>query len=278
MSKAEEKRLKFRLVQTTKWRHRFMFKKKEKKEEREESLLKELCGDDAKLFDLLSRSLYVNPIAGISKEDLESLIEKADNSINYENYQEATNKYMTAVDKAIFEATQNLGERARYIEVIQDLASRAAKVGEKVKEKGEKEGFVSSSLEGRIKHYEFMSERIEDVIKIASLFYNERLEVLGVIERRDLRRKEREKGELREETVEKEAKERREARRKDMGRGERREAEREDKREEKKENERREARRKESIEVDREENRIDEKREKERREARRKESIENDRE
>jgi hypothetical protein len=241
-----------------------------KKEEKEESLLKELCGDDIKLYDFLSRSLYLDPIAAIPKANLESLIEEAEKSIKDENYREAMQKYRTAVDKALFEATQNLGERARYIKVVQDLASRAAKVIEKVKERGEKEGFVSSSLEGRIKYYEFMSERIEDVIKIASLFYNERLEVLGVIERRDARGKERNNAERAEERAERESKERREARRKEMGRGERREAEREDKAEEKKEKERREARREEAIEAEREENRIDE-REKERREARRKE-------
>jgi len=242
-------------------------KKEEKKEEREESLLKELCGDDAKLYDLLSSSLYFDPIAAIPQADLESLIEEAEKSIKDENYREAMQKYRTAVDKALFEATQNLGERVRYIKVIQDLASRAAKVREKVTEK---EGFASSSLEGRIKYYEFMSERIEDVIKIASLFYKERLEVLGAIEGRDARSKERKKADIGEERAEKEAKESREARRKEMGRGERREAEREDKGEEKKNKERKEARRKEAIEAEREENRIDE-REKERREARRKE-------
>ena len=201
--------------------------------------------------------------------DLESLIEEAEKSIEDENYHKVMQKYRTALDKALFEATQNLGERARYIKVIQDLALSAAKVREKVEEKGEKEGFASS-LEGRIKYYEFMSERIEDVIKIASLFYNERLEVLGVVERRVSRRKERDKADKGEDRAEKEAKEGREARRKEMGRGERREAEKEDKREEGEEKERREARREEAIEAEREENRIDE-REKERREARRKE-------
>ena len=248
-----------------------MFKiKEDKKEEIEESLLKELCGDDAKLYDLLSRRLYLDPIAAIPNADLESLIEEAEKSIEDENYHKVMQKYRTALDKALFEATQNLGERARYIKVIQDLASSAAKVREKVEEKGEKEGFASSSLEGRIKYYEFMSERIEDVIKIASLFYNERLEVLGVVERRVSRRKERDKAEKEEERAGKEAKERREARRKEMGRGERREAKKEDKREEEKEKERRGARREDAIEAEREENRIDE-REKERREARRKE-------
>jgi len=268
LSKAEERRLKFKLVQTPKWRYRFMFKiKEDEKEEREESLLKELCGDDAKLYDLLSRRLYLDPIAAIPNVDLESLIEDAEKSIEDENYRKAMQRYRTAVDKTLFDATQNLGERARYIKVIQDLASRAAKVIEKVKEK---EGFASSSLEGSIKYYEFMSARIEDVIKTASLFYNERLEVLGVVERRVSRRKEREKADKEEDRAEKEAKGKREARKKGMGRGERREAEREDKREEKKEKERKTVRRKEAIEAERKENRIDEKREKERREARRK--------
>ncbi|MFC1802469.1 hypothetical protein ACFL0D_00715 [Thermoproteota archaeon] len=245
-------------------------KKEEKKEEREESLLKKLCGDDTKLYDLLSTSLYFHPIAAIPKEDLENLIEDAKKSIEDENYQEAMQKYRKAVDKALFEATQNLGERARYIKVIQDLTSRVAKVGEKVREKGEKEGFVSSSLEGRIKHYEFMSERIEDVIKIASLFYNEILEVQGAKERRDTRRTVRREADREEERAEKEAKEMREARRKGMGRAERREAKKEDKVEERKEKERGVERREEAIEAEREENRIDE-REKERREAGRKE-------
>jgi hypothetical protein len=143
-------------------------------------------------------------------------------------------------------------------------------VRDKVEEKREKEGFASSSLEGRIKYYEFMGERIEDVIKIASLFYNERLEVLGAVERRVVRRKERDKVERGEQRTEREAKERRKVRRREMVGREGREAEKEDKREEKKERERREVRRKESIEAEREEDRIDE-REKERRDARRKE-------
>jgi hypothetical protein len=46
-----------------------------KKEEKQESLLKELCGDDAKLYDVLGSLLYINPIAAISRTDLEILIE-----------------------------------------------------------------------------------------------------------------------------------------------------------------------------------------------------------
>jgi hypothetical protein len=248
-------------------------KKEEKKEEKETDLLKELCGNDTKLYDLLSQSLYLDPKAAISKTDLKILVEEAEKSAGDEDYREAMQKYRTALDKAIFEATQNPGEMGRYIKVIQDLASKTAKVTENAKETGEKEGLTDyvTRLERTIESYEFMSERIEDVIRVASLFYNERLEELGAIEGREARRGERREAEREEERKEKEAKERREARRKEMGRGERKEAEREDKEIEKKEKERGTARRKEGIEAERDENRIEE-REKETREARRKET------
>ncbi len=248
-------------------------KKEEKKEEKEENWLKELCGDDAKLYDLLSPSMYLDPIAAISKTDLKILAEEAEKSVKEEDYEKAMQKCRTAVDKAIFEATQHPGEKGRYVKAIQDLASKTAKVGEKAKEKGEKEGFVSPSLEGRIKRYEFMSERVEDVIKIASLFYNERLEELGANGRREARRQERRDAAGKEEMEDRKATERREARgeeRKQMGSGERREAEKRDKGEEKKERERREARGEERKEAEREEKRTGEE-EKGKREAKRKE-------
>jgi hypothetical protein len=232
-----------------------MWKKKEKKkEEKEEDLLRALCGDDAKLYDLLESWLYRDPIAAISKEDLEILIEEAEKSVKDENYGEARQKYRRVMDKAIFEATQNPGERSRYIKVIQDLASKAVHATEKAKEKVEKKGLTdyASSIGRRIENYKFMSERIEDVINVASHFYNERLEELGARERREARRETRRDVEGEERMEEKRAAERREARsekRKGMGRGERKEAEIEEKRIEEREEEgrkeRREARRKE---------------------------------
>ena len=232
-----------------------MWKKKEKKkEEKEEDLLKELCGDDAKLYDVLGRTLYFNPMEAISKKDLEILIEEAEKSIKDENYEEAGQKYRRVMDKAIFEATQNPRERSRYIKVIQDLASKAVHATEKAKEKVEKKGLTdyASSIGRRIENYKFMSERIEDVINVASHFYNERLEELGARERREARRETRRDVEGEERMEEKRAAERREARsekRKGMGRGERKEAEIEEKRIEEREEEgrkeRREARRKE---------------------------------
>ena len=222
--------------------------------EKEEDLLKELCGNDAKLYDLLSRTLYTDPIAAISKKDLAILIEETEKSIKDEDYEDALRRYQLVVYKAIFEATQNPGEKGRYIKVIQDLASKAAKVTEKVKEKAEKEGLAARalSLEGRIQNYEFLSERIEDVIKIASLFYNERLEVLGVKERREVRREAREVTEREAQREQHEKTERQAVRReerKGMGKKERKEAETEEKRIELGEKEKREARSKERRET-----------------------------
>jgi hypothetical protein len=249
-----------------------------KKEEKEEDLLKELCGNETKLYDLLSRTLYADPIAAISKRDLAILIEEAETSIKDENYEDALRKYQLAVDKAIFEATQNPGEKSRYIKVIQDLASKTAKVTEKVKEKAEKEGLAARarSLEGQIQNYEFLSERIEDVIKIASLFYNERLEELGAKGRREVRREESEvtlRETQREQRGEIERQAARKEERKGMGKEERKEAETEEKKLELEEKEKREARRKEREEAETEETRI-ELEEKEKREARRKERRE----
>jgi hypothetical protein len=79
-----------------------MWKKKEEKkeEEKEESLLKELCGDDAKLYDFLIYYMYEKPLAAISKKNLDILTEEAEKSGNFRS----------AVDKAIFEAAQTRGK------------------------------------------------------------------------------------------------------------------------------------------------------------------------
>ncbi len=249
-----------------------------KREEKEEDLLKELCGNDAELCDFLKGYLYSDPIAAVSKSDLESLIEEAEKSVKEENYEDAMRKYQRAVDKAIFEATQDPDEKDRYVKVIQDLASNNAKVTVKVKEKVEKDGLAdyASSLERKIKNIKFMSERVVDVMKIASLFYNERLERLGARERREERREERRDVEREQQLEDRRADEQREERRKErekMGKEERKEAEREEKKEEKKEQERREERKVEREEAEREEGRIQE-REREKREARTKERRE----
>jgi len=240
-------------------------KKEEKKEEKEESLLKELCGDDAKLYDFLSNYLYLNPLAAISKKDLDILTEEAEKSGNFG----------PAVDKAIFEATQNPGERERYIKVIQNLASKTIHATEQEKEKVEKEGLTdrAASLGRRIENQKFMSERAEDIINVASKFYNEKLMELGENVRREARgeeRKEAEREESRTEELEKAGREARKKERRGMGRKEKREAKKQDKREELAAEERKEVRGEERKEAEREESKTEEL-EKAGREARKKE-------
>ena len=240
-------------------------KKEEKKEEKEESFLKELCGDDAKLYDFLSYYMYVRPLEAISKKDLDILIEEAEKSGNFR----------PAVDKAIFEAAQNPGERERYIKVIQNLVSKAIPAMKQKKEKAEKEGLTDwgASLGRRIEHQKFMGERTEDIINIASKFYHETLVEQGENERREKRRekrKEAESEEWRTEGLEKAGREARKKERKEMGREEKREAKKQDRREELAAKERKEARGEERREVEGEERRTEEL-EKAGREARKKE-------
>jgi hypothetical protein len=228
-----------------------MWKKKEdKKEEKEESLLKELCGDDAKLYNFLSNYLYLNPLAAISK-------------------------IRPAMDKAIFVAAQDPVERERNINVIQNLASKAIHTTEQEKEKIEKEGLTdrAASLGRRIENQKFLSERAEDIINVASKFYNEILVELGENVRREARGEERRRAEGEERRTEEQEKAGREARKKErreMGRKEKRKAKKQDKREDLAAEERKEARGEERKEGEREETRIREL-EKAGREARKKE-------
>ena len=206
----------------------------QKKEEKEEDLLKELCAGDAKLLAVLGRMLPLDPIAAISPKDLELLLEEAETSIKDGNYEEAIRKYRVVVGKAIFEATQNPEERGRYIKVIQDLASKTIHATEKVKEKEEKKGLTDHAaiFEKNIEHYRFVSKRIDDVVNVAAHFYNEKLATLGDSKRRETRR---EKMRIMEWDARREARgeaKRRETRRetrKEMGREERQEAEKEEK-------------------------------------------------
>jgi hypothetical protein len=240
-------------------------KKEEKKEEKEESLLKELCGDDAKLYDFLSSYLYEYPLAAISKKDIDILTEEA----------EKIGNFRPAVDKAIFEAAQNLGEMERYIKVIQNLASKTIHATEQEKEKAEKEGLTdwATSLGRRIENQKFMSERTEDIINVASKFYDEKLVELGENVRREAReekRKEAKREERRIGELEKAGREARKKERRGMGRKEKRESEKQDKIEELAAEERKEAREEKRKEAEREERRIGEL-EKAGREARKKE-------
>jgi len=228
-------------------------KKEEKKEEKEESLLKELCGDDAQLYHCLSSYMYMDPLAAISKKDLAILTEEGEKSGNFG----------PAMDKAIFEAAQNPGERERYIKVIQNLALKTIHATEQEKEKVEKEGLTDyvASLGRRIENQKFMSERTEDIINVTSKFYNEKLVELGENVRREARGEERRKAEwdeTRKEELEKAGRETRKKERRGMGRKEKKEAKTQDKREELAAEKRKEARGEEKKEAEREERRTEE--------------------
>jgi hypothetical protein len=246
----------------------------QKKEEKEEDLLKELCAGDAKLLAVLESMLPLDPIAAISSKDLKLLLEEAETSIKDGNYEEAIRRCRVVVDKAIFEASQNPEERGRYIKVIQDLASKTIHATEKAREEAEKKGLTdhAASIEKNIEHYKFVSKRIDDIVNVAAHFYNEKLAMLGDEERREARK---EKIRTMETEASREARgeaERREARRearKEMGRQARREAEKEEKGIGEQEEERREAR-KEKIRTMEGEERQEAWGDKERREARRK--------
>jgi cytosine/adenosine deaminase-related metal-dependent hydrolase len=151
--------------------------------------------------------MYERPLEAISKKHLDILSEEAEKS----------GDFRPAVDKAIFEAAQNLGERERYIKVIQNLASQTIHATEREKEKVEKEGLTdrASSLWRRIEDQKFMSERVEDIINVASKFYNEKLLELGENARREARGKERTGAEEKERRAEELEKAEREARQKE---------------------------------------------------------------
>jgi len=228
-------------------------KKAEEKEEKEKSLLEGLCGADTKLYAFLSQYLYEAPLAAISEKHLDILTEEAEKSGNFR----------PAEDKAIFEGAQNPGERERYIKAIQDLASKAIHATEQEREKLEKEGLsdLAASLERRVENQKFVIERAEDILDVASKFYNEKLLELEKTMRREERQRERkraDKEEVRVNHLEKAGREARREERNKMGKQEKREAKEREKREDLAAAERGKARGEKREEVEKEERRIEE--------------------
>jgi hypothetical protein len=233
--------------------------------ERQQTLLEELCGADKPLYAVLSSYLYHRPLAAISKKDLDVLIEEAEESGDFRR----------AIDKAIFEGTQNPAERERYVEVVGNLASRAIRAVERARDEREKEGLTerSSSVERRIEDYRFMSERTADILTVASEYYSERLLESEENVRRDARQADRRQSKSDEQVTEKREEGERAARRRErrkMGRRERREAKRQAKIEDAAARDRRGAREEKRSEAEEEERRIEEM-EKTARDARQKE-------
>jgi hypothetical protein len=234
-------------------------------EGKEVSLLEELCPDDTRLYDFLSNYLLVDPVAGVSKQGLDVLTEEGEKS----------GHFRPAVDKAIFEAAQNPGEKERYVKIIQDLASKTIHATEQEKKEVEKQGLTdqAASLGRIIENQKFMSERAGDIIDAASKFYREKLVELGEDARREKRAAERREAEWKEQRIGEMEKAGRAARKKDergMGRAEKMEAGKQDKAEEVAAEDRRQARAGQRTEAETEEKKI-EQLEEAQREARKKE-------
>ncbi len=238
-------------------------------EERQATLLEELCGADRPLYAVLSSYLYHTPLTAISKKDLDILIEEAEESGDFRQ----------AIDKAIFEGTQNPGERERYIEVIRNLASRAMHVAEQAKDERGKEGLAerAASVGRKIEDYRFMSERTGDILIVASEYYTERLVESDENVRREARQADKRQSESVERAIGKREEGERATRRRErrkMGRGERREAKRQAKIEDVAASDSRSAREEKRSEAEEGERRIDEM-EKTARDARKKERMGN---
>jgi hypothetical protein len=208
--------------------------------------------------------LYENPLTAVSSKDLTSLTEEAEKSGNF----------TPAIDKAIFEGSQNPEEREKYIKVIQDLASKSIMATEQEKEKAEKAGLTDrvAFLGKRIENQKLMKERAEDIINVANKFYNEKMVELGEESRREARIKERktaESDEWRAGQLEDAARQARKKEISKMSGEEKKEAERQYKKEEMDIEERKVAREEEKMAAEKEEGRL-EQQEKSEREARRK--------
>jgi len=216
-------------------------------------LLRELCGDDANLYGFSCNNLYENPLTAISQKDLDILTEEAEKS----------GSFSQAVDKAIFEGSQNPEESERYIKVIQTLAAKSVQATTKEKERAEKAGLTDRAAElgKRIESQMFLGERAEDILKLASKFYSEKLVELGEDARRTARGKEKkrvESDEWRTGQVEEAEREARKREIKKMSGEKKREAEKQLEREELAAEERKEARAEEKIKAEREEQRMEE--------------------
>ena len=202
-------------------------KVKEITKEKEKSTLEELCGNDVKLYDCLKYYLYINPRAAVSEKDLKILTEEAEKSGNIR----------PALDKAILEGAQNPGDREFYTEVIRSLSTKSVEVIEQEKLSTEKTGNPeqAANLGRKIDSHRFFSERVEDILSVATKFYAEIFVKQEETVRKEVRASSKTKAEeddLRTRELEKDKREIRKQERHGMGREERRQAEIQDKRDE----------------------------------------------
>jgi len=248
-----------------------MWKKKKDKQEvateemKETNLLQTLCAGEPELYNLTSTYLCVNPMTAISKKSLDELMEEGSKN----------GDYRPALDKAFFEVAQHPDDTAKLLNIVRDIAVKTIEVTEKEISIIEQQGLADRAvfLQKRIDAQKLIQNRAEDIMELASRYYQERLLELGEDAKREERiaeRKEAEGKELRAEQAKQAEHEARKREMKGMGRAERKVAERQDKLEEQAAEERREAREEEQREADLAEKQIEDREDRER-EARKKE-------
>lgn len=213
------------------------------------SLLEQLCGDDTSLYEVARSYLYFRPQDAISKKDLTVLIEEA----------EQGGDFRLAIDKAIFEGSQNPEEKDRYVEKMRDVASRAMRAAEEAKERTELAD-RAESLGRKAEEYRFMVERAGDLLAVAADYYSERLLELEESGRRTARQNKSRRLSDEEREIEKQEKAGRAARRRErkkMSRAEKRAAKKKEKIERAAAEDRRKERAAKRVDAEEEERRIE---------------------
>jgi len=216
-------------------------------------LLAQLCGDDESLYAVLRSYLYYRPQEAVSGKDLAVLIEEAERSGDFRQ----------AIDKVIFEGSQNPHERQRYIERMGDITSRAIGATQETKAATEQAGLAdrAASLTRRIEDYRLMLKRADDVLSVATDYYRERLLVAEESLRRVAREDETRRLAHEEQEIEKQEKLDRIARkqeRRKMSRSEKRDARKRESSERSAAQDRREKRAADRVDAEAEGRRVDE--------------------
>lgn len=168
-----------------------MWKKKQPKTEekveevKKVSLLEQLCGEDTELREFLSHYLFENPLMAVSTKNLDVLISEG----------EASGKFGPALDKALFEGSQNLLEKEKYIGILNSLGLKIIQAIEQEITSAQRQNLTDrvSTLEKRKGYHHYLVDNAGKVLDIAAHFYGEKLVNLEEGDRRELRDQERKK-------------------------------------------------------------------------------------
>ena len=153
--------------------------KHQERQEKEISLLQQWCQGDSKLYDWVSKTLYLEPVGGIFDQSIDVLTAEGI----------ASGDFRPAIDKALFESSQKPAEKEKYVKIIRDLVSRAIVETERELKTGEHDSEHTDFLKKRIENRKYLGEKVEAILDVATKFYKERLEDMA---RREQFRKDKE--------------------------------------------------------------------------------------